>query len=118
MQITYNERCYVGDGCQERNPTGLSHFGIDVVKEMNRSGWWSISPTSATHGARRPRCPRACRSHWRGGPAEPRSATTTDPACRRPGAYRSLPKPFRRDGKTVHVRGYLRHIDHVVDLAA
>lgn len=36
MQITYNERCYVGDGCQERNPTGLSHFGIDVVKEMNR----------------------------------------------------------------------------------
>ena len=39
MQITYNERCYVGDGCQERNPAGLSHFGVDVVKEMNRIGF-------------------------------------------------------------------------------
>jgi membrane dipeptidase len=38
MQLTYNERNLIGDGCLERTDSGLSNFGINVVKEMNRLG--------------------------------------------------------------------------------
>ncbi len=38
MQLTYNARNLVGDGCTERNPSGLSHLGLDVVAAMNDIG--------------------------------------------------------------------------------
>jgi membrane dipeptidase len=38
MQLTYQGRNLVGDGCAEVNPGGLSSFGIRVVEEMNRLG--------------------------------------------------------------------------------
>ena len=38
IQITYNERNLVGNGCYERTDEGLSRFGQDVVREMNRLG--------------------------------------------------------------------------------
>ena len=38
VQITYNERNLVGNGCYERNDEGLSNFGLDAVKELNRLG--------------------------------------------------------------------------------
>jgi membrane dipeptidase len=38
IQLTYNTRNFVGDGCTERNPSGLSLFGLDVVKRMNALG--------------------------------------------------------------------------------
>jgi len=38
IQITYNERNLLGNGCYERNDEGLSRFGVDAVKEMNRLG--------------------------------------------------------------------------------
>lgn len=38
VQITYNERNLVGNGCYERNDEGLSNFGLDTVKELNRLG--------------------------------------------------------------------------------
>ena len=38
MQLTYQGRNLVGDGCAEINPGGLSSFGIRVVEEMNRLG--------------------------------------------------------------------------------
>ena len=38
IQITYNERNLLGNGCYERTDEGLSSFGVDAVKEMNRLG--------------------------------------------------------------------------------
>jgi membrane dipeptidase len=38
IQITYNERNYAGDGCQEKTDCGLSRFGEELIGEMNRLG--------------------------------------------------------------------------------
>jgi len=38
IQLTYNERNLLGNGCYERRDEGLSHFGVDAVREMNRLG--------------------------------------------------------------------------------
>ncbi|HVZ45942.1 MAG TPA: membrane dipeptidase [Ramlibacter sp.] len=38
MQLTYQGRSLLGDGCAEPSPGGLSAFGIKVVEEMNRVG--------------------------------------------------------------------------------
>lgn len=38
MQLTYNERNLLGDGCTERTNAGLSDFGIEVVERMNEFG--------------------------------------------------------------------------------
>ncbi|HRU04159.1 MAG TPA: membrane dipeptidase [Candidatus Brocadiia bacterium] len=38
MHITYNRRNLIGDGCGEAANGGLSDFGRDVIKEMNRVG--------------------------------------------------------------------------------
>lgn len=38
IQLTYNERNFVGNGCYERLDEGLSRFGLSVVAEMNRLG--------------------------------------------------------------------------------
>lgn len=38
MQIAYSERSLLADGCFENTNVGLSHFGRDVIREMNRVG--------------------------------------------------------------------------------
>jgi membrane dipeptidase len=38
IQLTYNERNLLGNGCYERVDGGLSNFGVDAVGEMNRLG--------------------------------------------------------------------------------
>ncbi|SIN74413.1 dipeptidase [Algoriphagus halophilus] len=38
MQLTYNERNLIGDGCTERTNAGLSDYGIEVVERMNELG--------------------------------------------------------------------------------
>ena len=38
IQLAYNWKFLVGDGCTERTDCGLTDFGILVVKEMNRLG--------------------------------------------------------------------------------
>ena len=36
--LAYNQKNLVGDGCAERTDAGLSNYGVEVVKEMNRVG--------------------------------------------------------------------------------
>lgn len=38
IQLTYNERNFVGDGCMEEADAGLSNFGKRVIDELNRLG--------------------------------------------------------------------------------
>lgn len=38
IQLTYNERNLIGDGCTERTNAGLSEFGVEVVERMNDLG--------------------------------------------------------------------------------
>jgi len=38
IQLTYNERNPLGDGCTERADGGLSKLGLQVIAEMNRLG--------------------------------------------------------------------------------
>lgn len=35
IQLAYNVKNPVGDGCEERTDAGLSNFGIDLIKRMN-----------------------------------------------------------------------------------
>jgi membrane dipeptidase len=38
VQLCYNTKNFVGDGCSERTDCGLSDFGVRVIAEMNRLG--------------------------------------------------------------------------------
>lgn len=38
IQLTYNERNLLGNGCYERVDEGLSNFGLAAVREMDRLG--------------------------------------------------------------------------------
>ncbi len=68
VQLTYNLRNLVGDGCTERYKTGLTYFGLEVVQRLNelrmlvdvshcseQVGWdaleVSTSPVIVTHSA-------------------------------------------------------------------
>lgn len=38
IQLTYNARNLLGDGCTERTNAGLSDFGVEVIERMNQLG--------------------------------------------------------------------------------
>jgi membrane dipeptidase len=38
LQMTYMERNYLGDGCLEFENRGLTHFGVQIVRDCNRLG--------------------------------------------------------------------------------
>ena len=38
IQLTYNLKNAIGDGCAERTNCGLSNFGVNIVEEMNKHG--------------------------------------------------------------------------------
>ena len=47
MHLTYQRRNMIGDGCGEKNDSGLSDFGRSAIKQMNRIG---IIPDCAHSG--------------------------------------------------------------------
>ena len=38
MQLTYNNQSLIGAGCYEKSDSGISRFGREVIREMNRVG--------------------------------------------------------------------------------
>ena len=38
IQLTYQRRNFIGDGCGEKGDAGLSDFGVQVVEQMNKLG--------------------------------------------------------------------------------
>ncbi|PII39399.1 hypothetical protein T190_05735 [Sinorhizobium meliloti CCBAU 01290] len=38
MQLAYNVKNRLGDGCEERTDAGLSRFGLQVIERMNAVG--------------------------------------------------------------------------------
>ena len=67
--LTYSHKSYIGDGSYERTDSGLSDFGIAVVKRMNQLGMSiDLSPRRAPDGV--------------GGHRALGSATPIQPQCR------------------------------------
>ncbi|MFU0832506.1 MAG: Peptidase M19 [Oscillospiraceae bacterium] len=73
ITLTWNGRCETGDGCKVQDARGLTPFGLDLVREMNRinvivdvshlsePGFWDVArhaqkPFIATHSDSRAVC--------------------------------------------------------------
>jgi membrane dipeptidase len=73
ITLTWNGRCETGDGCKVQDAGGLTPFGLDLVREMNRlnvivdvshlseQGFWDVArhakkPFIATHSDSRALC--------------------------------------------------------------
>ncbi len=126
LQLTYNERSLLGDGCQERVQGGLTDFGIAAVEEMNRVGMIvdvsHAGEATALEATRVSRAPviishSACRELR----DNPRSASDDliRAIAKTGGAIGICFLPFvlTEDGRAeATLEDLLRHVDHVVDL--
>lgn len=126
LQLTYNERNFIGDGCAEPNDAGLSRFGREVVAAMNDVGI-VVDVTHAGHRtaleALKLTTKPAMISH-----ANPR-ALYDNPRNHRDDVIRaladtggvmgcSLPSPFNWSGEDRQptLEDFARAIEHVIDL--
>jgi membrane dipeptidase len=125
VQLTYNSRNLLGDGCTERNPSGLSTFGVEVVRRMNELGILvdvshcsdatsldaievSERPVAATHATA-----RSVFTHDRGKGDEVIRAIGE-----RGGYFGVAIVPFfLTDSDEVTLDDWLRHVARVVELA-
>jgi membrane dipeptidase len=124
IQLTYNMRNFVGDGCTERSDGGLSNFGMQVVSRMNERGILvdlshcglrttmdgiqaSTRPVAVTHSFSRELSP-----HDRGKTAEIMRAL-----AERDGYFGVLIVPFfiTPEPKAT-MTDFLEHIDRVVNV--
>jgi membrane dipeptidase len=123
IQLTYNVQNLVGHGCTERNPGGLSNFGIEAVKKMNELGILvdvshcaeptsldavdaSDKPIAITHGFA-----KALNEHDRGASDELIKAVGTD------GYIGIVLVPFFLSTEAVvTLDHFVRHVEHVASL--
>ncbi|HXX39306.1 MAG TPA: membrane dipeptidase [bacterium] len=126
LQVTYNERSLLGDGCQERVQGGLTDFGIAAIEEMNRVGLLvdvsHAGEATALEATQVSRAPviishSACRALRN----NPRSASDElIRAMAKTGGVIGiclLPFLLTEDGRAeATLDDLLRHVDHVVDL--
>ena len=122
--ITYNRRNYIGDGQQERNPGGLSNFGIEVVHRMNDLGMAvdlsHASTPTAMDAIARSRAPTVF-SHNAAYTLRPNGRTRTDEellACARKGGLvcvTAVPNSLSDDPEQ-DIECVLDHYDYMVQL--
>jgi membrane dipeptidase len=125
VQLTYNSRNLLGDGCLERTDAGLSRFGLEVVERLGALGMLvdlshcgeattldaiarSVRPVAVTHSG----C-RAVFDH----PRNKSDAVLKALALRGGviGIYQINPYLGPRERNTLD--DYLAHVDHAVDVA-
>jgi membrane dipeptidase len=125
IQLTYNSRNLLGDGCTERNPAGLSSLGVAAVRQMNELGIMidvshcgertsleaievSERPVAVTHATA-----RSVFVHDRG-----KSDDVIRAVGERRGYFGVVVVPFfLTDGNDPSLEDWLRHIERVVALA-
>ncbi|MFC1783875.1 dipeptidase, partial [Planctomycetota bacterium] len=125
IQLTYNTRNLVGDGCMERTNSGLSEFGINVVDRMNQLGMlidlshtcmdtmadaikFSSKPVIISHGG--------CKAVY----DHPRNTTDKNlKALADKGGIIGIYQinPFVGPKERNNLDDYLNHIDHAVKVA-
>jgi membrane dipeptidase len=125
VQLTYNTRTLAGDGFAERNPAGLSKFGIKLVQRMNELGILvdtshcsepttldaiktSQAPVAVTHAFA-----TAVSGHPRG-----KSDRVIEEVAAHDGYFGIVLVPFfLRPGGGASVADFISHLRHVVDIA-
>jgi membrane dipeptidase len=124
LQLTYMERNFIGDGCLEPENRGLTHFGIQVVRECNRVGvvvdcshvgirttldaaHHSDKPIVISHAA----C-RALADNPRGVTDEQMKAVAQTGGLIGMTPY----APYIRTDARPTIEDYLRHFDHAIEL--
>jgi len=128
IQLTYNERNLIGDGCTERTNAGLSDFGVAAVERMNELGIFvdlSHCGQQTTLDAILFSDPGPCFTHTMCEalyPSHPRSKTDEEiRAMAEKGGVMGVvalgylvgPDP----GGETTIETYVDHIDHVVQIA-
>ena len=128
IQLTYNRRNFIGNGVAEQHDDGLSRFGGDVVRELNRVGvvvdlahvgtrtamdaaQVSAAPVIVSHAAARAKC-----SHFRCIPDELIRAVAQTGGCVGVAALSLL----LRDGSVTSgstLADYLDHMEHIIGVA-
>ncbi len=124
VQLTYNLRNLVGDGCTERYKTGLTYFGIEVVERLNelkmmvdvshcsqQVGWdaieFSKSPVIVTHSASNAVC-----YHDRGKDDDLAKAVADNGGFFGVAAIAG----FVRDDTNATLDDFADHVEHLVDV--
>jgi membrane dipeptidase len=125
LQLSYQKRNLAGDGCTERVQSGLSHWGVQLVREMNELGILvdvshcgeataldaievSERPVAVTHAVA-----KEVTSHPRG-----KSDDVIRAIAEAEGYFGVCLVPFFiSDSDQPTIDDWLRHLDHVVELA-
>jgi membrane dipeptidase len=123
FSLSSNRRNLLADGCGERRPSGLSHLGVEVVKELERCGifadvshlseesFWDLlentsAPVIATHSNARAVCD------------SPRNLSDIQikAIAERGGLIGISTYPTLVAEQDASLEILLRHIDHIVEL--
>ena len=125
IQLTYNTRNLVGDGCMERTNSGLSEFGLKVVDRMNSLGMLidlsHASMTTMTEAVKFSKKPviishSGCKAVYN----HPRNTTDENlRALAEKGGVIGIYQinPFLGPKDRNNIEDYLNHIDHAVKVA-
>jgi len=124
MQLTYNTRNLLADGCLEREPAGMSKYGQKVVRRMNELGMvidvshssekttldaisFSDSPVAVTHSA----C-KAIFDHPRN-----KSDQVLEAVAENNGYFGILYCPFFLAASNSSINDWIKHVNHAVSIA-